>query len=184
MTQEIARRYVDGEWVTDVEAQGGSNGGSQPGIVTRKILDFQETAGAGTYTATIDVAAGTVVLDMIAYLFAAFAAATVTLDASDGSADYFTAIDPAIAFGDVYANTGGAAAMGAGAINPKQVTSSSDYGETTYMGEGTVGGGIIYDAPDTITVTVVTTGAGGTTGHLQVHVLLSTPVTPVDAVKS
>ncbi len=32
MTQEIARRLVDGEWVTDVEAQGGGGGGggSQP----------------------------------------------------------------------------------------------------------------------------------------------------------
>ncbi len=73
MTQEIARRLVDGEWVTDVEAQGGGGGGSQAvtvstvAVSSAEILELADTtkqlvATQGAGKAIVPVSISTVYL--------------------------------------------------------------------------------------------------------------------------
>ncbi len=189
MTQEIVRELVDGVWVTRPKDQTGG-GGSQPALCVRDAL-FTETAGAGTYTATFDVEAGTFVQGLFLIpLVTPWDADTAEIDGGDtqfGATGYYGAFDvnsltsawdspalvgnaPTSAFAS-YPNNG----TGSGYDSPDQ---------SVFQDANNSNPGVRYENDDTITVTLTTTGAGGTSGRLLVRLIYFAPTTPTAAVKS
>lgn len=168
---------------------GNTNGGSQPGgVLTAADFLFTEEATGGVYTASLDVPAGSVVIEVFEYPLSQWAADSAVLDIADGThptlkyADAFSILalnvdyDPEDApnLGTNYAN----AVEAAGGV------------QNTYWGSGTTGiaqrlAGWRYAADDTITITLDTTAMGNApvspTGQLLVKILYFAPVTVIAA---
>jgi hypothetical protein len=167
------------------------NGGSQPlNTLGRTIVTFEETAGAGTYMATIPVPANTAIWGLLAIAVADFDADTVYLTVSDvlsGAGSYFDDLpwkDP-----EVYTLTP------IDPFNPGDAGNSyesEDNAGNTYMSAMAfpfenhhMNPGFIYFAEDTITVELVTTGVGGATGRGQVWLIgFGVPAETIVAVKA
>ncbi len=165
------------------------SGGSQPdGILTSADFLFQESAGAGTYMASLPVPAGTVVLDVFVYpLGAPWDADTALLnivDTLNGAGAYCDALPLAgvDAGGDVYDPAAVNSTVNCYRLSFMDTTNPNpDYVD---VGFGKDGIGVNYEADDTIVMTIVTTGAGGTTGKTRIKIIYFTPITAVAAVKS
>jgi hypothetical protein len=137
---------------------------------------FTETPGAGTYAATFAVPAGTLVGEVwLLPLAAPWDATTAVLAMGDTAepAGYFGAVDL----------VGGLT----GAYDPTTPVSGVNFqpfgnapGMAAYWQSDwfqSVAPGVLYESADTITASVVTTGAGGSTGRLLVVLLAVAPVT-------
>ncbi len=143
---------------------------SQTGALTLHTLIFQESAGAGTYTATLALPTDAIICDVLALpIGAPWDADTAELNVGDESlADVFLdALDLTI---------NGALQPAYTKASPQGLSFNTGSGTGTYPDTQTwvqVAGqlGVYYDADDTLTATAVTTGAGGTTGLLRVQVL-------------
>jgi hypothetical protein len=136
--------------------------------VVEEVL-FTETAGAGTYTGTVALPAGAVLLDVIWHNTALWTAATsATLKVGTGADDdmFFTGVDvKAAPAADV---------NGAGGIS----AAKND------TGSGVAGGKTAYFATQTNVVAVVTTvGLTGNAGRSRLFVKYAVP-TSVNAVKA
>lgn len=180
-------------------------GGSQPGALASQDVLFTETAGAGTYTATVPVTAGTVVNEIRLYNLASWDADTALLGIGDteNPAGYLdgSSADIKAAFSEVYNPVGaGFADIPASAMSTWTSQADPLFGSGYAGGAGgALGGanlgtttgtaaeaglGVRYASDDTITLTLTTTGAGGASGRLLVKVIYFAPVTAQNAVKS
>lgn len=151
--------------LTDLAAGGGGGGGIY--ALSRAILNFTETIGAGTYTALVVVPADARILEVAAYSIAGpWSAETKLLTAGDTAypegyinhTDGFPSdpYDPLTAKND-FDNTWQDAGYGGADYAQAAALYSSIY--NSYMASG-----VLYPAGDTIAVTVVTTGAYDTGG--------------------
>lgn len=167
----------------------GTLGGSQPEakyVLTRTIIDFQETPGAGTYTAEVELPAGAVVWDCLILGLANFESDTGDLSVGDdlnGAGSYYNE------FALVAFNLGvydPATASGAG-TGFDSVTNDGDVYKLAALlafEGGNPGFGIPYAVADTLVASFVTTGAGGSAGHFQLHLIgFGVPGETVAAVK-
>lgn len=164
----------------------GGNGGSQP--YGQTIVNIDETAGAGTYTASVPVTAGTRVIECVVYSLGLWDADTTLLEVSDaagGEAAYIY-LDVKGTLTDIYdpASLGGQGGSGwtsaasAGSTYDHQLKVDDD-------GAGSPVVGVIYASDDTILVSFVTTGAGGTSGKTQIRLSgWQVPNQTITAVKS
>jgi hypothetical protein len=163
-------------------------GGSQPaGVLALATRVFDETAGAGTYTATIAVPAECLILEMnVRPLVGPWDATTALLTVGDTPfpGGYFDDLDvqAATAFDQEFPS------QGTNWFNLER-QAFHPYGDGRDQVLGTNGSGMFmgirYAAPDTITATLVTTGAGGGTGLLVLEVVgFGVPADTANAVKS
>ncbi len=128
---------------------------------------FTETAGAGTYTAAVAVPTGAWMFNIWAYKSAEWLSDAADLTIGDG------------VFANRWANA--ASILDDGGLFTSSYT-VVDLGASLFIGGFNQGGGHVVDTlgnpvppyatPDTITATLVTTGAGGTTGRLLLRVIL------------
>jgi hypothetical protein len=130
------------------------------------LLVFQETPGAGVYTARCGIPKGGIVTEcFLVPLAAPWDATTALIDVGDvlnGATAYYSAVD--------LVNTLTAA------YDPTSPASGTNYqnlptGGNDYSSLGADVPGVIYQAADLITAVVTTTGAGGTTGLLIVQLV-------------
>lgn len=178
---------VNADGVTVFQGTQVGGGGSQPGALCSADLLFTEEATVGTYTATLDVEAGTVVLDVLVYF--------LNWPWADPNMDnvVFTVGDSAIP-GCYYDD------LGLTNLTPADYDPTSPSTDMWLMQGGSHGGsgqglaystdsgsgnfasapGRRYDTADTITATIEPTGAAGT-GIILVKILYLAPVTAVDA---
>jgi hypothetical protein len=136
---------------------------------------FTETPGAGTYTATFAVATGTLVGEVwLLPLAAPWDATTAVLAMGDTAepSGYFSGVDLVGGLTDAYDPTAPANGVNFqpfGAAAAPWAYHAADW----FNG---VAPGIVYASDDTLTISVVTTGPGGSTGRLLVVLLAVAPV--------
>ena len=144
---------------------GGGGGAAQPAILAA-ARTYTETAGAGTYTATVALPAGAVLVDVDMETTAAWAATTAAWTISDTAGVIQDGQNAkTVGFQDLL-NSGGT-------INYYGVWG---YNNTAPMRA--------YPAGDTITCVITTTGAGGTTGRSRALVYYVVPGAATAATKA
>lgn len=166
-------------------------GGSTPGALQRAEMLITETPGAGTYTGTFDVAAGSRVFGLIVVCDNWFLADTCDVEIADSVNSYLSTgvfnagdllsfpYDPLTATPlQQWLN---AADEQAQLTAPYQAALGKQ-GDS--QGPGILPPGVPYPNGDTITVAVTTTGDGGVQGVYRVILLYSGAVTPTDAAKA
>ncbi len=167
-------------------------GDSQPTNYSlgKTILEFQETAGAGLYTATFDIPEGAMIGDVRCYaLSGAWDADTAVLEVGDDneSAGFINGSDLVSALVGPYDPTAALSeppySYDSWAANNTGV--SAGYDRNWAFGTDNRDAGIPYSNAGTFTATVTTTGAGGTTGALRIEVMgYGLPAETISAVKS
>lgn len=116
-----------------------------PARVRASVITFTETAGAGTYTGTIEIPVGGMIHEVWWETTAAWDAITTLLDAGfTGSLTTY--------FNDANVDAVGANEAGLNVVAPD-----------------------LFDSGTTFTAAITTTGTGGTTGRSRVVVLWSVP---------
>ncbi len=172
-----------------------ASGGSQPeGAFSSAGVLFTETAGAGTYTASVQLPANSVLLDVIVYPLAVpwdadtalFTAACASYNGGNPlmSADLVESLleyDPDAAYpstGETYTT------MGSAALGPSYAAGWALLMPVSGAPVGTNPPGLVIPEDDVLELLVVTEGAGGTTGRTLVKVLYFAATTPAAAVKS
>ncbi len=168
-------------------------------VLSKASFDFQESPGAGTYTASIVLPPGVRILDLPFFVLAGpWDADTAQLTGGDGAHNYFAlgqyavgqdgavsgitkAYDPLTAADDLWQGSAGPSSWGDSSY-------SSDYGQAASwypLGVFGTAAGVPYPAGGVITVTIVTTGVGGSTGHLVMDVIgFGVPPISVAAMKT
>lgn len=141
-------------------------GGSLPSpfVLSKAELRFTEEGTAGVYTASVDVPAGTRILDVPSFVIAGpWAAGAAPLDVGDGAvADGYLKAYDLCATGQPYDPTTAYDDKGLTWIDPGLQTSSfsgtNAYGQACglYYGPGRTAAGVRYQTGDTITATLTT----------------------------
>lgn len=142
-----------------------------PGRVAFEEVAFTETAGAGAYTGSVVLPAGSTLIDIIVNGVALWTAATsATLKVGDGDDDdgFFTAVD--LKATDLLAGESLSFALAGGKAG-------------AYIANSQVSPR--YSAASrTISGVVTTVGAGGTAGRTRMVVVYARPTASVDATKA
>jgi len=149
---------------------------NQPGRLLYQSVLFTETSGAGTYTGTITVPAGSFLVEVGVHCIAVWnPSSTVAMDVGDAAvAQGMLIITSLKAAGDLVAGETLAIAGGAG----------TDGGETGSDVTGSAWTRRYLATERVITGTITAAGTGGSTGRTLMYVVYTDPAAPAAAVKS
>lgn len=152
------------------EAEFGDGGGSQPGMLLVAKRNFVETAGPGTYTASLDLPAGARLVGV---------GMETTADWSDGSASFHIGDESAannIASGEEQAFLGDGAYYGWSHQSQSWVSGGAVSSVAHYDG---------VDFPSGQTITIVWTAAGvGATGRSRFWIVYWSSIAAIAAAKT